>query len=309
MKEISFDPPEKGETTIAPPQKRSVGSLKAPTLRTYSRDVESLVRDSGITRTQVVMAEEERREARGEHRTMHDEDSHLTRIIFVLFFVLVLCTGVGAYVLIGGNQPQVDEDAVEVPKTERMYEVNIHNTQREQIIADTTVAFSKTSYNPNESRVVVFTSVKQNGKMRDANIVELFNALSVTPIPEKLARSIDGKASLHIYGRTILDPLVGALSFDIRSYPNAFAGMLEWERVLARDILLILRPKFPREEIFFLEERQFSDERIFEIDARVLKNDDGTTILAYMFLDKTHLVIAGNTQILTSLVEEGVAKK
>jgi hypothetical protein len=304
MKEISFEDPSRLAAELEKPPLgtvRSRGSVSAPTIRTFRGDVEGLVQREGITKTQIVMAEETRREERGEHRTVHENDSHLTQIILVLIGVLAIGVGIGAYVLIGVTPKQEQADAEE-PRTERLYEVNIHNAVREQIIADTAVAFSKTSYSPKESRTVVFTTIKQGGKVRDATGIELLDALAITPIPERLSRSIEGKGALQIYGRTILDPLIGAIEFDVRSYPNAFAGMLEWERVMARDVLLVLYPKFSRNSLLSLEERIFSDERISGIDARVLKNDEGVIVLAYMFLDKSRLVITGNNQVLAMIV-------
>ena len=124
-----------------------------------------------------------------------------------------------------------------------------------------------------------------------------------------MLRNALGKVTyLRIHGRSISDPLVGSLEFEVRSYANAFAGMLEWEEELSNDIIPILDPKFSRATLATLARRPLIDERISGIDARVLRDPEGRSVLAYAFIGKTQLVIAGNTQILASIIEEGVSK-
>ena len=173
MKELSFSKPNAVDDAVVPKRgARSKGSKVAPVLRTYSRDVESLVEKTGITKAQVVIAEEARRESRGERRTaVRDDGSHLTRIIFILLLVLAFIVGVGLYVLIG-TTPSDPSTVDEGPRIERMHEVNITGAPREQIFADITTAFSKTSFDPNESRVVVFTVTDNTGRTRDATAGE-----------------------------------------------------------------------------------------------------------------------------------------
>ncbi len=311
MKEISFDRPEKTEEELATPpaRERSRGSLKAPPLRTFGRDVESLVQTTGITKTQAVMAEASRRESRGESRTVHDDDSHLTLIIFILLLVLAFGVGVGLYVLIGVNKKTALTENIAQEKTERMFEVNIAKSPREQIIADIGVAFSKSSYNTNESRVVAFVTVDDVTKnMRDANAGELLRAITMSPIPDMLQRALGETSVLRVHGKTITDPLIGSIEFSIRSYPNAFLGMLEWEKTIARDLISILDPKFSRTTILGLTGRQFVDERVGSTNIRVLRTIDEQAVLAYMFLDNERLIIARNDEILDLIINEQVPK-
>lgn len=313
MKELTFNrPSEPEEEPIAKPQKRSVGSKAAPTMRTYGRDVEGLLKEERITKTQVVMAEEERRESRGEVRTTHDDDSsHLTIIIIVLVFVLALGLGVGAYVLIGTTPTQEAEGggAAQAEKTERMLEIDITGSPREQILADTAVAYSKTTFTPNESRVIAFTIIGQDKKIRDATSLELLTALAATNIPEALLRSVLPGVTLTVEGRTISDPLIGYLALTSRSYANSAASMLEWEGAMANDLIPLLDPKFKRTRLAELYGRPWSDMRVSGIDTRIMKDADNQVVIAYAFIDKTRIIIAGNEMVLGSVISRTQAGK
>ncbi len=303
MKEIVFEKTTDELTAQGAEQKHAGGRgpQATPILRTFSGDVENLVREKGITKTQVVMAEEARREDRGEARTVHSDDSHLTQIIFFLLLILAFGVGLGLYVLIGVKAKPVDTRVPQI-KTERMYEVNITNTPREQILADIATAFSKTSYTPNESRVVAFTVTDAQKNNRDALPKEFLDALAETPIPDSLRRALGDTITLRVHGQSITTPLLGSLQFSIRSYPNTFAGMLEWENNMAGELIPSLDPNFSRNTLRTLSGRPFVDARVSGLDARVLRTTDGQVALAYVFVGSEHLVIAKNTDILASVI-------
>ena len=101
MKEIEFDVTAFEKTESEDASKAKPVS-KIPTVRTFRNDVQDLMKEKTISRSEVAMAEAARREARGEKRFPVEEDeSHLGRLIFILFLVLAFGVGVGAYALIG----------------------------------------------------------------------------------------------------------------------------------------------------------------------------------------------------------------
>ncbi len=306
MKELTFNRKRPEEIPPVPvPNVRSQGSRAVPTMRTYGKDVKELMQDDHITKTQVIMAEEERREERGEARTVHNDDSHLTKIIFVLVLVLALGIGVGAYVLIG-TKPTTPGDTGErapIKRTERMLEIPITNSPREQILADTALAYSKTTFTPNESRVIAFTWSAENTQKRDATSGEVLRALATTKIPEVFLRSILPEIILTVEGKTISDPLIGYLTLATKSYANSVASMLLWEETMAPDLIPLLDSKFQRSQLIELRNRKWSDKRISEIDARILEDADSRVVIAYAFINKTHIVIAGNDIVLKSAID------
>ena len=306
MKELSFNRPSEPEIEReAPaPRTRSQGSKRAPTMRTYGKDVAGLLRDEHITKTQVVMAEEERRETRGEVRTVHNDDSHLTKIILILLAILALGLGAGAYMLIGTTSTTSSEEApiAEVKKTERMLEVDISNSPREQVISDTAVAYTKTTFTPNESRIIAFTTADTGQRNRDATATELLGALATTKIPETFLRSVHPEISLTIEGKMITDPLIGYLTLTTRSYANSVSGMLEWENTMAPDLIPILDPKFSRTRLTELRDRSWADRRVLGIDVRFLDDANGRVVLMYTFIDRVKIIIAGSEQAMESVL-------
>lgn len=84
----------------------------------------------------------------------------------------------------------------------------------------------------------------------------------------------------------------GFIIFKTSYYEKASALMFTWEGSLARDLYPILSGNALTRE---LQGTRFTDVSIKNINARILKNPDGTTALVYAFLpDKVTLVIAHN---------------
>jgi len=307
MKEISYEGPsffEKGKEKKA---LRSRGSVVAPTMRTFRADVEELIEEKGTTKTQMVMAEAARREAHGESRVLNENKSHLGWIIFVLFIVLAFGVGVGIYVLIGTKTNTPNPVTVaEKPFSQQPAEIQIFNSPREQIIADISINFGKTTLTAGGVRDVHFITKSTDGSLRDATTGEIINAISVSTPPENLIRSLTDAPFYGIYVET--NALTGYFMADTRSYANSFSGMLDWENTMAEDLIPALSPWYPRKNMKNLEGRLFSDERIAGVDARVLRDADGKMLLAYAFINREKLLITSGEEAFTTLLTRERAK-
>ena len=97
--------------------------------------------------------------------------------------------------------------------------------------------------------------------------------------------------------------LTGYFELQSRSYPNTLAGMLEWEPMMAEDLIPALDPWVARKDISALRYRAFKDERIGTIDVRVLRGPDKNAFLAYGFLEKKTLIITSSDEVLRTLIE------
>ena len=194
MKEISYQGPsffDKGKEKKA---LRSRGSEIAPTIRTFRADVEELIEEKGTTKTQMVMAETARREARGESRVKNDGKPHLGIIIFVLFLVLAFGIGIGAYVLIGTKTKiftPPSELAPEIlPLEQQPIEIQLSGSPREQIMADISIGFGKTKLVVGGVREVRFITKPEGGSVRSANTEEVLKAISQSVPSDSLIRSL-----------------------------------------------------------------------------------------------------------------------
>ena len=159
MKEIEFDVTA-FEKTESEDENKAKPVSKIPTVRTFRNDVQDLMKEKTISRSEVAMAEAARREARGEKRFPVEEDaSHLGRLIFILFLVLAFGVGVGAYALIGMRFSLPGMSATSTAEhsvTVSDISISLTNSPHEQILADISIAFSKTSLPTGGSRSLVF---------------------------------------------------------------------------------------------------------------------------------------------------------
>lgn len=301
MKEIEFDLTafEKKETDIA---KKDKPISKIPTVRTFRNDVQDLMKEKTISRSSVAMAEAARREARGEKRFPVEEDeSHLGRLIFILFLVLAFGLGVGAYALIGMRFSLTGMSATSTPRGENTLSditITLTNSPREQVLADISIAFSKTTLSTGGSRSLIFL-ISQKGDERNATFSEFLKATQQEVIPTALTSSLSNDFTYHVFSNSTLS---GVLAIQTRSYPDSFATMLDFESGMARAIIPALNPWYDRKFIARLDGRRFKDVRIGNYDARVLYDLDGTPLLAYTFADKKTLIITGATDTLTEVL-------
>lgn len=310
MKEITYQGPsffDKGKEKKA---LRSRGSEIAPTIRTFRADVEELIEEKGTTKTQMVMAETARREARGESRVQNDSKSHLGMIIFVLFLVLAFGIGVGAYVLIGTKTkiftPPSEVTPEIIPLEQQPIEIQLSGAPREQIMADISINFGKTKLAVGGVREVHFILAPKGEPERRANTGEVLRALSISPPSDSLIRSLGEIPTYGIHVET--NALAGYLLFTTRSYPNTFSGMLEWENAMANDLIPAINPSYPRKEIKNFEGKIFTDERIAAVDARTLRDDTGKLLLAYTFIDRAKLLITSGEETFAMILTREQAK-
>ena len=301
MKEIEFDVTafEKKESST---EKKDKPVSKVPTVRTFRNDVQDLMKEKTMSRSGVAMAEAARREARGEKRFPVEEDeSHLGRLIFILFLVLAFGLGVGAYALIGMHFSLTGVSATSTAKhsaTVSDISISLTNSPREQVLADISIAFSKTSLPTGGSRSLVFL-ISERGDERKATFTEFLKATAQGSTPSTLTSSLANDFTYRVFSNSTLSGVVMA---QTRSYPDTFATMLDFESGMARAIIPVLDPWYDRKLIPRLDGRRFKDLRIGNYDARVLYDLDGAALLAYAFVNKKTLIIAGAADTLTEVL-------
>lgn len=165
MKEINYDGPvpskREDERT-----KRSVGGEHSPTLRTFRGDVEELIQEKGVTKTQAVMAEAERREKRGDARFKEDTASHLGWALFALILMFAFLAGIAAYAVFGKEATMhmlgIEKGAEEVVQKEETTNdgyILLENSIHSQIVADMSILFGKTSLNKDSQRRIHFSVI------------------------------------------------------------------------------------------------------------------------------------------------------
>jgi hypothetical protein len=303
MKEISYNGPsfDKEEDDWAKKKTRSVGSTKAPTVRTFRADVEELIQEKGTTKTEIAMAEADRRERRGERRVLREEDdTHLGRIIFFLMLILAFGVGVGAYALIGTKlsipfmETATTTAPIPVATTEDLG-IIITDGPREQVLADISIAFGKTSLPTGQSRTINFLKKDASGVSRPATTAEFLSAVVLPQSSKEIIKSLNESFTFSVYSGTTLS---GVFMVSSRYYANTFASALEWESTMGNDLIPVVNAWYDRAYVKETSKRHFKDERVGSFDIRALTDATGNIVLAYGFLNKKTLVIAGNREAL-----------
>ena len=311
MKEIEFDVAaiKKSESQW---QKKSDMTTRVPTVRTFRNDVEEQLKEHALSRASIAIAEAARRETRGESRFPINEDVHLGKMIFVLILVFAFGIGVGGYALIGSHFSFSSLLGSATSTFTHEFSANntriaLTNSPRAQVLADILIAFKKTSLSVNETLSLVFTSTSKDRGVRAATVSEFFVATQADQVPNTLITSLEENFSYHIFSSSTL---TGVLSFNSRSYANTFATMLDWEPSMATTLVPIVNPLYGNTQVKNLIGRGFKDKRIGKYDVRVLYDLDGVPTLAYTFINKKTLVIAGGSEALGALPEKlGLTQK
>jgi hypothetical protein len=304
MKEVSYSSEQKQATTEPSgfaTKYRSRGSRTVPTLRTFSRDVEEMVQKENVSKAQIMMAENARRKERGESRP-ENEHTHLIKIIFVLALILSFAVGVGIYVLIGSRSTPLDIATQEVEKgSAEGARITLSGAAREDILADLTLFKQKVSTGSTDG-VVRFVVSTTDGKSRTATTQEILSTLAFLPPEASLLRALNPESEFGM--KHDEDGVSGYFLGRVSSYESAFAGMLDWEKNLPRDLLPALNPEFPRKKIIELFGRPFKDERVSGVDARILRDADGKLLLAHAIINRQHIVVTSSEKILQLLTSQ-----
>lgn len=122
--------------------------------------------------------------------------------------------------------------------------------------------------------------------------------------PNPLIRSFD---PLFMFGVLSSNPSHSILIVKLKSFENAFPGMLEWEARLVEDML----PLFidPTELDGIATNSIFKDKTIQNYDTRVLRNSYNQTVLLYGFFDNNTLVMTDNENTFRTIMNRLQAEK
>lgn len=124
------------------------------------------------------------------------------------------------------------------------------------------------------------------------SIADLFSRL-FTSAPESLIQATEPRYVFGIIGPSKTPFFV----LSIQSAGTAYGPMREWEDTLAADLGSVLSPSTKASDA------SFTTEVIRNKEARVLTNQAGESVIAYMFLDDATLAITGRPDVLRELLQ------
>jgi hypothetical protein len=275
-------------------------------VRTFKSDAEEAIRYGNVSATKISLAEQNRKIAREQAAPAEksEEGSSALGKIAVALTIMVILAAAGGYYFVymkKGGSP-----AAALPQ---------------QLRVDTILPYAKASVlqldgqtDPIESFAALITSTAINAGTIHAFIPVPYGTTTVvasiedifggTDAPSTLKRSLSSRYMLGAYAQDTKLPFI---ILKNTYFQNTFAGMLEWEKNMRKDLIQMIRISNPAENASLSNSSAFEDSVISNVDARVLKNDAGEVILAYAFSDKDTLIIATRADSLKIILDKLLA--
>lgn len=291
MKEVEYV--SRADENSTQPEPKKHWTEKVVPLRTYSDDVAEALQSGEITKTKIIIAEQERR-----HNGPTNSDSehrHLLMGIGVSFVLLIVLMGIIAIVFFGvGRDKPISEPtgATSIQKQEAKKSsgasgveekiLDITNGFRAQVIADLRIFSEELNRTPG----IVFLSAQKSN--RDANLGDLFLLLSHHPIPTFLGESSPFRL---IMLRTPSPSVVLVIQFS--SYGETLNGMIGMEKEIARWMHGVLDP-YDESSFVTLEMKEFQNTVIQQEEARVLRGESGEVRFVWGIVNRSKLVLSPN---------------
>ena len=309
----------KPQSTPQPvPKKPTAPASTTRKIRTYKDDIAFAVRSQKASFTSVIAAEQKRR-SRISPKTSGDvpgteRKANLKKIGIVVGSIVVFAIGVGIigyFALFYEKKEVVIEQ--EIPSfffTEEQKELNITGKNAREILQALGVLKNSTSL-PLGQMVHLYlteTTIEEDSKVTRIISTEKFLSSVRAQVSAAFVRSLDPSFMIGIHVFNQNQPFI---VFASNSYQHSFAGTLEWERTMYRDLFLFVKRKadpirgFPIDpqtgkEIVVRE--NFEDRIIQNIDVRALLSEEGVIQFLYAFPNQQTLIITTNENTLAEII-------
>ncbi len=324
-------------------------------IRTYESDVADVMSHKNISTASIAIAENKRNQINTQTAQQPAEESNqvstepkpdspknISKFILMLISIIFIAVGIGgAYYLysksifgtktsiLGINTGQSNSGII--PPDSKVT-LDISSMNPSMIVAAIKNEWEK-DQNPNTIKEIIITDGQT--RVTGPRMVEFMNI----DAPDILKRSLTNNWMLGIN----TDPSGNKDIFVIATtnfFQNAFAGMFQWESVMADDLKLFLSSgKYQgivnapnatstitvngptlsvtvtgassadnSTDSLFTLRGQFEDRTIMNKDVRVFRTSQGKTLFFYSFVDNKTMVVASKEQTLTRILD-GLEKK
>lgn len=323
-----------GQEHIVPVQpvqrRRFTASQKA--IRTYEGDVAEVLSHRKSSTASIAIAEN--RKNTGEERLGTAENSgqrsHATRNILITLISLILIGGgaVGAYYLYSisplfpstKSAPQAGTQATSslVPSDSKAV-ISIDGMSYTGIISAVRAEMARPQ-DPDTLKEIILTQT-DNGQRFRVSAPDMENIMGIRA-PDILLRALSDDWMLGVYA----DKNGAKTAFVLATvdyFQNAFAGMLQWEGLMADDLKQYLYQNTPSDiasmatatttatstipetvsQPYVILRGSFVDRIIHNKDVREFITSDGRALFLYSFIDNTKLVVAGSETALSDILD------
>ncbi|MDP1625388.1 MAG: hypothetical protein Q8L64_06550 [bacterium] len=300
LSEESFKPGGSNSTSPAVPVKNDP-SIKP--LRTFKTDAEEAVRYQNISKTQMVVAEQKRKETSGTPIQYDSGEKKFPLLLLATILIILMLAGGGAYYWLTTNAPAPRSNLPEnlVVRTLIPYDgiTTVKLDPEKDTITLAGEALDRASVNIGQIYAVIPLPFGTTTVIASPSAF-----LANTKIPGRLIRSL---SSEYMLGSYVFNRNAPFLIFKNSFFQNAYAGMLEWEGDMRDDLIKLIQVAHPKEATISTKSDVFEDSVVANIDARILRGSNGQPILAYAFADQNTIVIATDVETLKYLIDRLLA--
>ncbi|MBU1558078.1 hypothetical protein KKC45_03895 [Patescibacteria group bacterium] len=271
------------------------------TVRTYQDDVVKTMKEQKTSLTKMVIAEQKKNDS-STKKTKKTGLLKNKKIISIIIIVpIVIVSALAGFYFLSEKEPEGPIVVTELQIPTFIFpnytrEIFLTRLTRNKIIE--ALESEKESISIQLGSIIQLFLTKEDQtkqyviKEVDGNklliTTEVFFDTIGAKAPATLTRSLSSDFMFGYHSSLGNNPF---LVFKVKSYSNAFSGMLEWEKTILKD----LSPIFIKEgSIIDLESKEFQDIILINKDVRAILNSSGKIEFAYAFPNKETLVIINN---------------
>ncbi len=216
--------------------------------------------------------------------------------LFGIFGIVLVSIGVGVFALVYflNQKPKSTPIAQRLINTfipvDQEKELNIDNLNSIKLVANFS-ELTNSDYPKDSITYVKILAQNATSSVAEADAYTFFEALAPN-IPPSLTRAFDKKMFAGIYTSEKKHPV---FIIQIDAFDKAFEGMLLWEKNLYSDLGMIFRTQNTTDQTLAgIPLLNFEDLIVQNKDARILRDNQGETIMLYSFIDSKTLFIVDN---------------
>lgn len=279
-------------------------------LRTYTSDMANAIQTNETSVIKIALAEKDKRER--EQIFEKAEGSTFSKILLIIGGIILISGAVfGSYILI--QKKKAGDTIVPIIKnieTLISYDSQVHIDVTSATNITELSGLVKNNKNPNPGLINSLFLEKNISGSKELITSKDFLKLIDATAPEALIRSLSDSYLLGEYYKSPKITPSTFLIFQTTNYNQTYASMLTWEKTLLKDLFVILNMDLAstENETGVLFEKNWDDIIINNIDARVLRGENGEAILYYAFINKNNLVITQNVLSMKEIMARLITK-
>lgn len=269
-------------------------------VRTYATDIGEMMKREKGSVIKIALAEQHRRE---EFKKKMDPTA--TKNIIVMFLGIMLIVGgvmVFVYALMNRGKPvPVTNFTSSLPSfffTENQVQIDMTELNRTELVDTIHAEVARTTLVP-ETFNNLFVSYKSAIGQAQVPANVFFQKLGID-VPDGLFQNLYPSFMLGIYNEPSGNDLF--MIYKVKDFNEAFSAMREWEPKMLSELVRVfdIDTSTYGKDIF---NKEFVTETQFNKEARVLKEEGGTTVLSYIFLDPNTIMITTKTPGLEEVIK------